>query len=277
MDKTVTVEEAISKGNRIVKYPAISIMIGVAVITLYLGMQKLIPGWSYPVGVALAYGMAWLWWKIASSKWQSWAFHNVRNVHELRKRAVQEILIGSDNNVIETINSQQAEDKEKLSALQNKFKQDDLFEDDFTIPNETTIYYSKRKNRTGIAIMSICLIIGICVFILSDTYIYSAITIFVGLYFGLKYFKNTQDQQPQIILNIKGIQTISTKYFKWKDIRNDQVIVEQTDRHISYFLYYEHPDGVEHLQIDNYSTNQRNLSRLLVLYRERSKRNTTNH
>lgn len=252
-------------------------MFGVAVITLYLGIQKLIPGWSYPVGVALAYGMAWLWWKIASSKWQSWAFHNVRNVHELRKRAVQEILIGSDNNVIETIESQQAEDKEKLSALQNKFKQDDLFEDDFTIPNETTIYYSKRKNRLAIAIMSICLIIGICGFILSVTYIYSAITIFVGLYFGLKYYKNMQDQQPQIILNIKGIQTISTKHFNWKEIRNDQVIVELTDRHISYFLYYEHPDGVEHLQIDNYSTDQRNLSRLLVLYRERSKRNTTNH
>jgi hypothetical protein len=198
-------------------------------------------------------------------------------VHELRKRAVQEILIGSDINVVETIESQQAEDKEKLSALQNKFKQDDLFEDDFTIPNETTIYYSKRKNRTGIAIMSICLIIGFCVFILSDIYIYSGITLFMGLYFGLKYFKNMQDQQPQIILNTKGIQTISTKYFNWKDIRNDQVIVEQSERQISYFLYYEHPDGVEHLQIDNYSTDQRNLSKLLVLYRERNKISTTNH
>lgn len=277
MDKTVTVEEAISKGNRIVKYPAISIMIGIAVITIYLGIQKLIPGWSYPVGVALAYGMAWLWWKIASTKWQSWAFQNVRNVHELRKRAVQEILIGAANKIIETIESQEAEDKEKLSALQNKFKQDDLFEDDLTIPDETTIYYSKRKNRTGIAIMSICLIIGICGFIFSNIYIYSAITILAGLYFGLKYYKNTQDQQPQIILNINGIQTISTKHFNWKEIRNDQVIVEQTDIHICYFLYYEHPDGVEHLQIDHYSTDQRNLSRLLSLYRERSKRNTKNH
>ncbi len=40
MNETVTVDEAISKGHRMVNYPIMVIMFGTFGITLYLGSQK---------------------------------------------------------------------------------------------------------------------------------------------------------------------------------------------------------------------------------------------
>jgi hypothetical protein len=35
------------------------------------------------------------------TKWRVWAFENVRNVHELKKRAIQEKLISADSSIFE--------------------------------------------------------------------------------------------------------------------------------------------------------------------------------
>jgi hypothetical protein len=277
MRDAITVEEAISRGNRIVKYPAILILIGIVALTLYLGIQKLIPGWCYPIGVVLAYGVALLWWKIMNAKWQRWAFQNVRNLHEFRILAVQEKLIGSDDNIFKPEDREQSNDEQQRITHHNRLSQKEIFEDDLTIPEETIIYYSKRKNIIGIAIMSICFIIGIFNLFFLDTYILGGITIFIGAYFGLKYFKNIKNKEPQIILNSNGVKTINTQFYKWANIRNEKVISEDSGRHIIYYLNYEHPDGVEHLRIDDYDTNPRMLSRLLILYRGRSKQKSMNH
>lgn len=100
MNKGVTVDEAISKGHRMVNYPVFIIIIGVIGLTIYLVLQKIIPTWCFPVGFILAFGFAWLMWSIMITKWRLWAFDNVRNVHELKKRAIQEKLIWADNSIL---------------------------------------------------------------------------------------------------------------------------------------------------------------------------------
>ena len=62
MNETVTVDEAISRGHRVVNYPVFIIMVGTIGLTIYLGVQKVIPSWGFPIGFVLAFGLAWLWW-----------------------------------------------------------------------------------------------------------------------------------------------------------------------------------------------------------------------
>lgn len=276
MNETVTVDEAISKGHKMVNYPVMVIMFGTIGLTLYLGKQKLIPTWGFPVGFVLAFIFAWLWWSIIITKWRLWAFDNVRNVHELKKRAIQEKLIWADNSFFEKTEIRNATDKEKLNSLTNKFKQEDLFQDDLTVDNETVIYYSKGKNLVEMVIMLGCLGVGIYLLLKTDSYIIGAILSIVGAYFGYKEYKEATNTEPQIIINDKGIKTISTDFYSWNDIENEEVISEGSGKHTHYYLTYEFPDGTEHLQIDDYDTNLRNLNKLLILYRGRSKKKTTN-
>lgn len=276
MNETVTVDEAISKGHKMVNYPVMVIMFGTIGLTLYLGTQKLIPTWGFPVGFVLAFIFAWLWWSIMITKWRLWAFDNVRNVHELKKRAIQEKLIWADNSIFEKTEIRNATDKEKLNSLTNKFKQEDHFQDDLTVDNETVIYYSKGKNLVEMVIMLGCLGVGIYLLLKTDSYFIGAILSIVGAYFGYKEYKEATNTEPQIIINDKGIKTISTDFYNWNDIENEEVISEGSGKHTHYYLTYEFPDGTEHLQIDDYDTDLRNLNKLLILYRGRSKKKTTN-
>ncbi|MGV3559794.1 hypothetical protein [Larkinella arboricola] len=272
----VTVDEAISKGHKMVNYPVMGIMFGNIGLTLYLGTQKLIPTWGFPVGFVLAFVFAWLWWSFMITKWRLWAFDNVRNVHELKKRAIQEKLIWADNSIFEKTEIRTATDKEKLIYLENNFKQDDLFQDDLTVSNETVIYYSKGKNFVEMVVMLGCLGIGIYLLLKTDNYIIGSILSIVGGYFSYKKYKEATNIEPQIIINDKGIKTISTDFYSWKEIKNEEVVSEGSGKHTHYYLTYDYPDGAEHLQIDDYDTDIRNLNKLLILYRGRSNKKTTN-
>jgi hypothetical protein len=276
MNEPVTVDEAIAKGHRMVNYPVFIIMFGTIGLTIYFGAQKIIPTWGFPVGFVLAFGLAWLWWSIMITKWRLWAFDNVRNVQELKKRAVQEKLIWADNSIFEKTEIRSVTDKEKWTSLQHKFKQEDIFQDDLTIPNETIIYYSKGGNFVEMAVMLGCLGVGIYLLVKTDSYILGSILSIVGVYFSFKEYKEATNTEPQIILNEKGIKTISTDFYNWSEIENEEVISEGSGKHTHYYLTYDHPNGAEHLQIDDYETDQRSLNKLLIVYRGRSKKKTTN-
>jgi len=276
MNENVTVDEAISKGQGILKYPLLIWIFGIFWLGIYYSYETILPFWILPIGFLIGLGLFWLWWSSKITKWRLWAFDNVRNVHELKKRAIREKLIWTDNGILERTLIWSSVDKEKWNLLQYKFKQDDLFQDDLTIPNETIIYYSKVKNSFQMAIMLIALGGGIYLLLKADSYIIGSIFTICGAYFGYKEYKEATNTEPQIIINDKGIKTISTDFFSWSDIENEEVISKGSGKHINYYLNYNYPGGAEHLKIDDYNTDLKSLDKLLILYRGRSKNKTMN-
>ncbi len=272
MNDIVTVDEAIQKGHRIITYPTIIIIIGVFALCFYLIIQVSMTFWIIPIGFVLAVGFAWLYWSITITKWRLWAFKNVNNVHELKRRAIQEKLIWPEDSIFEKTEIRKPSDKENWNSLQSKFNQEDTFHDDYTIPNETLIYYSKVKNFIEMAVMLGCLVFGIYLLAVTDNYIIGFGFSLFGAYFSYKEFKEATNVEPQIIINEKGIQTISTQFYNWVDIENEVVISEGSSRHINYYLTYDHPGGREKLKIDDYKTDLNTLNKLLTLYRGRYKK-----
>jgi hypothetical protein len=151
-----------------------------------------------------------------------------------------------------------------------KFKQEDLFQDNLTIPGETIIYYSKGKNLVEMLFMLACLGAGIYLFVTKDSYVFGSILSVVGAFLSYREFKEATNREPQIILNDKGIQTVSTEFYEWAEISDEDVISEGSGKHTHYYLVYQHPAGAEHLQIDDYNTDQKKLTKLLILYRGRN-------
>ena len=94
MNETITVDEALRKGHKMVTYPGMAIMFAMLGISFYLGMAEITPIWIIPVGVVSSFITAWLYWSVMIIKWRLWAFENVRNVHELKKRATGKTYMG---------------------------------------------------------------------------------------------------------------------------------------------------------------------------------------
>ena len=240
-------------------------------------IQYQIPIWGILVCFAATALSALLLRSYVIVKWQIWAFDNVRNVHELKKRAIQEKLIRSNKSIFEK-NSifLSASDREKLSSLKIKFDQDDFFQDDLNVANETVIYYSRNKNYTQLAIMIGCLVFGIYFLLMSNSYIIGTILTIMGAYFGNKEYKEATNKDPQIIINEKGIKTISTDFYSWNEIKNENVISEGSGKHPTFYLTYDYPIGSEKLKINDYDTDLSSLNKLLIVYRGRSKMKTKN-
>ena len=266
----VTVDEAIERGHRMITYPVVGIMLGPTGLGIYLALAQRVPPWIMAAGFVLGCGLGWLYWSVMITRWRLWAFGHVRNVHELKKRAVQEGLIQADGSLVEKTEIRTARDKEELAALRVKFDRADVFQDDVTVPRETVIGYAKGKNFFEMAVMLVCLGMGLYLFATADRYPAAIFLTIIGAYFGYREFRQATNDEPQIILSDKGIRTVSTPFYAWKDIRNEEAIREGSGKSTRFYLSYGHPEGLEKLQIDDYDTDQRALNKLLTLYRGRS-------
>ena len=272
MSEFVTVDEAISKGHRMVNYPSMLIMFGTMGVAGYLGIQEIQPTWISPVMFVISLILPWIYWSFMITKWRLWAFENVRNVHELKKRAILERLIWTDDSIFEKTEIRGSTDKEHWNLLKEKFKKDDIFKDDFTVAEETKIYCSIGANHLGIAFSLAFCLGGIYLIVMTDSYIIGTAFSLLGIYSAYEKFKNATNTEPQIIFNHKGIQTSTTKFYSWTEITNEDIITEQGSEHINCYLFYNHPNGYEKLLIDDYETDSKTLNHLLVVYRGRSRK-----
>jgi uncharacterized membrane protein YeaQ/YmgE (transglycosylase-associated protein family) len=268
MFETVSVDEAILKGTRMVVYPRFFFFIAGFGVIGYLAATKQVPGGYIFLGIILGLIAGWLYWSIASVKWKTWAYDNVRNVHELQKRAVKEGIIADDGNFWDSTTIKFSGDKEKLNSLQAKFDVPDVFTDDYQVPAETQIFYSKSKNLLGL----IGSLVAICVFaylaVKEKNYFLLAM-IAVLLYFAYKELRNYTNTEPQITLNDEGIATVSTPFCGWKDIVGEDVIEERSGKSTTHNFVYSYPDGSEDINIGELDVTHHALENLLGIYRGR--------
>ncbi len=272
MLENITVDEAISKGHKTITYPGMLLLFGLMVLTVFLGILLRPHVWIWLVGLPLSFILPCIFWGIRITKWKVWAFSKVRNVHELRKRAVLEMLMYNDHSFYNKMEIWNASDKEQWLNLQCKFElKDEVIPiHDPNVPSETIIYYSKRKNYYEMVIMLGCLAFGIYLITQSDRFASGIFLILIGGYFAYREYKKAATTTPQVIINERGIQTISTGFFEWSQIEEEDVEAQGFSKNASRYLAYKHPEGFVRLLIDDLDIDHKELKRLLNIYRARS-------
>lgn len=277
MQKLITVDKAIKRGHLIVNAPAILAMIGCPGLAFYLFTIDLIPNWGIAIGFLIGFILAWLIWSVMITKWRIWAFESVRNVHELKKRAIQEKLIWDDGNIFEKTEIRNEEDKKRLKRLEKKFEIEDEYKEDYTLPPKMEIYYSKIHSyiELGASIFVISIGIYFCLFSENKNYILGGIMTAVGLYGMVKESKKMfNNKKPQIIIDSYGIKTINIGFKSWSTIENEEVYKEGYGKSSKTYLLYVYDDNkFEKIQIDNLNVTMRKMENIIKTYRIRSNKN----
>lgn len=249
--------------------PCIAMMLTMIIGSIYISTNNIVPIWVLPISLLASIILPWIYWGIKITDWRLWAFENVRNVHELKKRAIQENLIYKDNSLFGKTEIWTKTKREKWAILNEKFSQKDIFIDDITIPNETVIYISKGKSYTEMFFMFICFLIGIFLILKTKDYILGSISCLFGGYLSFTNFKKATNTEPQIILSNKGIETITAKFATWSDISDEEVIREGYGKSTKSYLTFKYPYGIERINIEDLETDSRTLNKLLRVYRGR--------
>ena len=103
--ETLTVDQAIARGARLVTWPTRGILALPAVILLIgrhyfegASSQELFYR-AIVVLFVLCFVCAWLWWSVQVPKWRLWAYQRVNDIAELKRRAIAEQLTWPDGSI----------------------------------------------------------------------------------------------------------------------------------------------------------------------------------
>ncbi|NQX85574.1 MAG: hypothetical protein HRT67_06675 [Flavobacteriaceae bacterium] len=273
MKENISVSKALTKGYLIVTIPVFIIMFGTMGILFYFASIKSIPFWFAPLSFIIGPILGWFYWSYSITKWRIWAFENVRNVNELKKKAIEQGFIWKDGSWFNKTEYKTENDKQKWNELKKKFDKKDIYQEDRSIPNQSVIYFSKFKNTYELILMLLCLGGGVFLLLEGNSYILGSLLTIVGIYFSFKELKQVLDNNPQIEINSKGIKTINTEFKNWSLVKNEEVQFEGYGKNRYYYLYFEFEGGIEKLKINDYNISPKKLENLLKTYRIRNNKN----
>jgi hypothetical protein len=272
MKEQITVDKAIKIGHLMVNVPVLMVIFACPGLALYLSKQHLIPGWGIGIAFLIGFILAWLAWSFMITKWRIWAFENVRNVHELKKRAIQEKLIWEDGNIFEKTEIRNSEDKIKLKKLEKKFEREDEYHEDYSLPPKMEIFYSKVYTYMEL-VVSIS-IIGLGIYFLlkgqTESRILGIIMSAIGVYSAIKESQKAWNNKPQIIIDNKGIETKNVDFKSWSSIENEEIVREGYGKSAKSYLTYFYDDEYEKIEITPLNVTDRGMKNILRTYRIRN-------
>jgi len=226
---SITVDQAIKKGRWLLFWAPILILLGgtallactflyfIAGDKIWVNIICTIAIFTLPASLCMIY------YFIMLPRWRIWAFSNVRNVHELKQRAILRQIYPKDGSFIWRLEIKKAEQKQQITELERRFDVADMFNDDPNIPSETTYCYSPILSFFYF-LFSVASVTATVFFIINREWWLSIIllasTIFLVRMSYQRYMLN-----GQVLLKIcdDGIATIDDGFFPWQEIENEQV------------------------------------------------------
>lgn len=261
----ITVKEALKKGKIQLIYIPMIIMISLICFSLAIQIFNLFHIWVSLVFMVLAFVLSWLYWALNVANWKIWAYQNVRNVHELKKKAIEDKLIYEDYSISSKFEIVTKNQKEKLKQLEYKFDTPDFYRDDISVPKKTEIYYSKKyiffENLFGISALTI----GIIGFYDNKGEKFLILFILVFLFTTYRTYKKLILKKPVIIIDNKGIKINNKDFYKWENIYNERIVKENQGEQSNNYLIFND----EKVLIAGLDTNYQKLEHLLHVYRLR--------
>jgi len=263
MEGLVTVEQALSRGRWQLKYLPMIATFGCIGFGFFLSNQEIFGGWIIPTGFVVGFSLGWILWSYFVIEWKIWAYENVRNIHELQRKAVEEKLIWNSGSWFEKTEFRNYEQKQKLKQLEKKFLEKDVYKDDISVPKETIIYYSRKA-----ILLMLVVFLGLGffgVFLLFEKEYLGLLFLGIGLYYSFDQSKKLRDKSPQIVLNDKGIKLKNENLVSWNKIFNDRVFSESNGKSSTNCLAFNE----EKIEIDDLTIEYEELENLLHVYRVR--------
>ena len=287
MKSHISVNKALIRGHLMVNLPVFITMFGIPALAYYLKKQGWIPGWGIGVAAVLGFVLAWLVWSIMITKWRIWAFENVRNVHELKQKAIEQNLIWPDGNLFEKTEIRTKSDKLKLQQLQEKFLLEDEYKEDLGLPAKTEIFYSKTDLYFEAGAM--LLVLGGGIYLLlpdgeekkTKIIVFSIIAILIAVIDLIKLWSKIRNPKPQIVIDNQGISTPATGFIEWQHIFNEKVQgtgAFGSENSLTFYYHNEEADDLlyKKIDIDGLDVSANEMENIIRTYRIRYNKQHSN-
>lgn len=267
MKYPVSVDKALTRGKWLCI--ALPIFFFLAPIAVFFFLSNYIQTWLVvPLGLLTGILLSFICWGFTVVHWKIWAYSNVRNLHELKKRAIAEKLIHHDRSFFNRFEIMSQSQRKALMELEARFEISDTLTDDTAVPSATYIYISTYKiyEKTGIA--AILLSASPYIYFYSENVKHKPVAYFtlpVGLFFVYQAIKMYRTKKPQLILDEEGIRIPDKGLMQWRGIYNDNIVTENKEPVLTFF----YQGNAIKIEIENLKIKEKELRHLIHVYKAR--------
>ncbi|MGV3611360.1 MAG: hypothetical protein ACO1N0_10450 [Fluviicola sp.] len=263
----ISVKQALERGRKMLNVPSSvvpKVIIGIMVV---LALLKVV-AWQYALFSAplslLLFPLFYRSYRV--TKWKLWAYENVRNVHELKAKAVMMGILSEETGFLEKLFRTTAAEN-RLKELEEKFRIPDVFDDQQQVPEETTFFYAVNNLMLPVLIIILCFAASLLCFLRNDKII-GIIVITGGIWLLIQSIRKRKEKAMYLTLSDKGIGTFNYPFISWDEISGEKIIRGKVDDGDFYFVFNT-PLGEESICIDNLAVQPAELLDLLKIYRGR--------
>ncbi|PJJ79251.1 hypothetical protein [Mucilaginibacter auburnensis] len=287
----ISVDQAITKGRKMLLLPRILMIIGLffflfPIAMLFIAIKDgpsfstnawLIAASIVIVCFFVCFYLPFRFWSKRTTRWKLWAFNNVDNVHELKIAAVQANLCPAYGTFMDKIQIQSAKEREQWRKLQDRFDFPDIFKDDSTIPSVTEVFYSKMNSAVYILFGLLFLGIGggIEYLVIKNNGDFTSqlipfVIVIAAICYIVINIKRMLKKQPEMVLDNQGLTTPGTGFLNWDLIFNEKVTrTDRGKRGILYTFSFQYPGGLVNIDVSDFNVNKARLERLIRVYKGR--------
>lgn len=245
MEKYLSINEVLKKGQFIVNVPAIAILVIVPVLSVFLSpivFAREYIAIGICAGMILGFILAWLWWSYTIVKWRIWAFKSTKKSdwNSLKERAIIQKLIWYDGSIFEKTEIRSKEDHLKIQKINSEIEQIesdttnedsslDKIKDDPEIPAKIEYTYKRSERILSVFIPIILLVIG-SYLISIDRIIFGILSIGLAFYLtDLNKIKDIWIKEIQFSISEEGFYIKKFKqlgFVKWSNTQDITVDTE---------------------------------------------------
>lgn len=279
MHNQVSVEKAIQKGRLTIIYAMLLFLIGCPIVSIIIFNNyehKIIEQLWFPIGMfiglIIGFVLMKIYWNYASIKWQFWAFENVRNVNELKRKAIENKLISENNFIlVKKFKNRNYERHKRIGRIRKNFEEKDTYYDDLTVPKEIVINIPRSSNLI-IALAGLFFVgISIKAYLSNSAKLHVAFILFaVGVFFLVLVINGMRDKQPQLILNSNGIKLYKKDFISWNEINDIYVEKELGGNSATHYLIIDSTmNKILKFQINGLDKKPDDIEKLIQIYKTR--------
>jgi hypothetical protein len=264
----VSADDAIRKGKKMLVYPTMLIVF-LNLIMAFIFASNEFPKWVFIFFFVAAPILGWLYWSFYAPKWRIWAFENVRNVHELKRKAVRHKLLHNDADFSRKTMFVSADQKLQLEKIEKKFLIKDAYNEDLSVTIETQIFFAQHAIAGAYFFSSAVVILGIYVSVSTDSLRPLWLFLPIGGFLLYKAHKRYGAKTPQLVINAIGIRVADETLIEWANIAATAIDTRREGKHDNHYLVISYYNRYEEVCINDLDISLHDLEHCLQVHRFR--------
>ena len=205
------------------------------------------PWWVFLFAVVTGFSLSWLYWGVMVTYWRILTYSKVKNVPELKKKAINAFLIWPDKHWLIHAEFRTNLQRKRLRNIDRQLfvrhrSKTTPIDPQIDTSDDVKIYYKSEINYIELIFSIMIFISGLVLLYIQEIYL-AFIFVLFGLIGSIYELRQISDRNAQIDINANGIETNASGFVPWSQIVDTKFEEIRRGKRINKYFVFNHKEA----------------------------------